>query len=137
MQSTDIAECSKKLTRYAFPLVKSLSDERFRVFYPTKQLHIAAICKALERLPVTVVIFGSSLTGKCRNDSDIDICISTDDDDNYNRACRLIVRSTDNDVDIIRWENICNSKFNYEVLRGIVIHGKDEKGDFKECRSII
>ncbi len=98
--------------------------------HPLKKEMVAQICNLPAQYPVIrkIIIFGSSVTDECTEDSDIDVyldlaCDLTDEDArNINTS---IGRITDYNVDIL-YSQLIGERLRTEIFsKGVVIWGID------------
>ena len=110
-----------------FPLAKDM-PVYMKYFYPIQQRDILKILDILKSKQTSAYIFGSSITDKCRVNSDIDICIVSDSDTEYYDIFRLLTKEINTNIDIINWNNIENESLMDEIKKGIYI----KRGDVVE-----
>lgn len=67
----------KDMTRYIYPLVNGVTNEKVNRIHPLMQRDVQTILEIAEKYPVRLVIFGSSLTINCHSESDIDLAVAT------------------------------------------------------------
>ncbi len=79
----------------------------------------------LDRIVKRVTIFGSSVTDKCRADSDIDICIDTDTDIKDRRLLRIDIglsKELDSEYDLLIYSRL-GEKFKDIIRRkGVIVY---------------
>ena len=78
-----------------------------------------------------VIVFGSSITMKCNEQSDLDLCIEMLDPDNHelkNNVANSIRDAVDCDVDILWRENLDNTcPVLVDIRKGLVIYEQFSK----------
>ena len=71
------------LTLKRFPVVVHTDCKNINRIYPIKQRQVAAIYDKAKDFDIIrkIIIFGSSVTARCKIDSDLDVCIDADTSD--------------------------------------------------------
>lgn len=109
-----------------FPIVVKSDCRNIRHIYPLKQKAVAEIYDAMrEHKEVRrIIIFGSSVTGRCHIGSDLDICIDADVSDGMKiyELQKEVGAICDWNCDIIMYSNMGNRL--KEIIRreGVVIY---------------
>lgn len=60
-----------------FPLNDGITNQRLRRVHPLMQKDIETVLLLAQAYPISVILFGSSITTRCNSRSDIDLAITT------------------------------------------------------------
>ena len=109
-----------------FPVVVNTDCKNIRRIYPLKQRTVARLYEAALNYKVIkkIYVFGSSVTGKCNIDSDLDICIDADVSDGMKiyHMQKEIGDICDWNCDILMYSNIGERLKKTIQEEGVVIY---------------
>lgn len=114
------------LTMRQFPHVVITDCCNIGRIYPLKQKQVAKIYDEVKTNDIVrrVIIFGSSVTGKCHIDSDLDICIDADVSDGMKvyELQKQIGTICDWNCDILMYSNLGDRLKRTVEQEGVVIY---------------
>lgn len=109
-----------------FPVVVNTDCKNIRRIYPLKQRTVAKIYEAALNHEVIrkIYVFGSSVTGRCNIDSDLDICIDADTSDGMKiyHMQKEVGDICDWNCDIVMYSNIGERLKKTIQEEGVVIY---------------
>lgn len=115
--------------RYTF---NKLFDTDYKIehIYPSKQEDLMRVLRQLPSEVEKVYVFGSSLTLHCGEESDIDLLVVADKDEDLYKAFSMLFKTLDNEIDLIiktqnefdENTNIRNSICNVVSREGLLIY---------------
>mgnify|MGYP002621796224 FL=1 len=109
-----------------FPCVVVSDCRNIRHIYPLKQNQVARIYDIVRKNDIVhrVIIFGSSITGKCHIDSDLDICIDANVTDGMKiyELQKQIGEICDWNCDILMYSNLGSTLKDKVDQEGVVIY---------------
>lgn len=113
---------------YTFPVIVPESAVEMNRVYPTMQQTVYKLHTELcpDRRITAVMLFGSSVTMQCNNDSDIDLAIRLDlgftDNDTKNDISEVVQEICKWNADIIWYDRISRSdRVYHEICKGVQI----------------
>lgn len=109
-----------------FPIVVKSECKELGRIYPLKQKEAAEIYEIAAQFPFVkrVFVFGSSTTGRCHIDSDLDICIDADTDDGMQifQLQKAIGDLCNWNCDIVMYSNIGNRLKDTIKREGVILY---------------
>ena len=109
-----------------FPVVVNSDCRAMSKIYPLKQAEVEKIIEAAGQFSFVnkIYIFGSSVTGRCHIDSDLDICIDADTRDGMDiyRLQQVIGEICDWNCDMVMYKNIGNRLKETIAKEGVIIY---------------
>lgn len=94
---------------------------------PIKQDYVDKICDAAKESGIVnrLIIFGSAVTDHCDQESDLDICVDTDCEDNNRALFKLYVsmsRICDYNCDILTYSKLGEKIRNEVDQKGVLVY---------------
>lgn len=134
MTVEEYVECRKYRVSYNL-VIDTTRFHNLNKIHPIKQSMVSEVCKICSESPYVckVIVFGSSITDRCKFSSDIDLCIEWsvkpfDSDGVYNILLKdtleKIQKCCDYNIDIVAWNELESeySTIKDDILKGVVIY---------------